>query len=200
MEGTDVFVEVREAALKAGEYYTLVAKDAQGNVVFTQDGVEANVKYHFTVNEPQNLYFSLSVDGRTYAVSRIELPDYDFENGVWAWTDKISGEVVTFTNNEDVEPLVLDATVTFADKRGGESLVLGATVTRKITKATCDKDGSVVYTAKTTYKGKTYSYKQIVVIESEGHTYEGSYEDGVFTYTCSACGDSYSYTEEDENQ
>ena len=179
MEGTTVFVEVREAALKAGEYYTLVAKDAQGNVVFTKDGVEADKKYEFTVSEPQNLYFSLSVDGKTYAVDQIELPVYDFDNGVWVW------------GNDN-----RTATVTFADKRGGDPLVLQATVTKKkVVKATCEGFGSDLYTAKATYQGKSFTEEKTVEVDPEGHTYVYSYETGMFE--CSVCGDAYPAEEEE---
>ena len=181
IEGTDVFVTVQNASLKSTEHYTLVAKDAQGNIVYQIDGVEAFTEYHFNVDPPKNLYFYLMVNGKTYAVDSIELPDYDFDNGVWEWTN----------NN-------LTAKVTFADKKGGEDLVLDATVTRKTTEATCEKDGSIVYTAKATYEGKTFTKKQTTVIESLGHNYEGTYEGGHFTYTCSVCGDSY--TDEDQLQ
>lgn len=174
MEGTDVYVTVQNAKLKASEHYVLVAKDAQGNIVYQIDGIEAFTEYHFTIGEPKSLYFFLTVNNVTYAMDSIELPEYDFESGVWTWT------------NEN-----LSATVTFADKKGGESLVLDAVVTRKTTEATCEKDGSIVYTAKATYEGKTFTKKQTTVIDSLGHNYEGRYENGHFTYTCSKCGDSY---------
>ena len=174
MEGTEVFVTVKNAQLKPTELYTLVAKDAQGNIVYQIDGIEAFTEYRFTIGEPKNLYFSLTVNGKTYAVDSIELPEYDFENGGWAW------------ENDN-----LSATVTFAEKKGGEDLVLNAVVTRKTTEATCEKDGSIVYTAKASYEGKTFTKKQTTVIESLGHNYEGTYEDGHFTYICSKCGDSY---------
>ena len=183
MDGKDVYVSVQNAKLNSAEHYTIVAKDAEGNIVYTIDGVEPFTEYKFTLNEPKNLYFYLTVNGRTYAMDSIELPKYDFDNGVWTWGD----------DN-------LSATVTFVDKKGGESLVLNATVTRKTTNATCEKDGSIVYTAKATYDGKTYTKKQTVVLESTGHSYEGSYDstNGVFTFTCSVCGDTY--TDTDNNQ
>ena len=175
MQGTEVFVSVNNANLKKGEYYTLIGKDAAGNVVFSKDGVEPFTEYSFMVDEPKDLYFYLIVGGKTYAFSQIALPEFDFANGVWAWSE----------DN-------LSATVTFADKRGGQPLVLAATVTRKTQDATCEEDGSVVYTAKAIYQGKTYSKTQTTVLESLGHNYSGVYEDGQITYTCSRCGDTYS--------
>ncbi len=178
LEGTDVYVTVQNAKLKASEHYTLVAKDASGNVVYQIDGVEAFSEYHFTVDQPKDLYFYLMVNGKANAISSIELPEYDFDSGVWTWTD----------DN-------LSATVTFADKRGGEPLVLAAAVTRKTTQPTCEKDGAVVYTAKVTYGDATYTEKETVIIESEGHSYEGVLEDGRYTFTCAKCGDTYTVEE-----
>ena len=175
MEGTDVYVTVENASLKSTEHYTLVAKDAEGNVVYQVDGVEAFNEYHFTIDKPKNLYFYLMVGGRTYALDSVELPEYDYANGVWSWADDH-----------------LSATVTYADKKGGAPLVLTATVTRKTTDATCEKDGSIVYTAKATHEGKTFTQKQTTILEALGHNYEGTYESGHFTYTCSKCGDTYS--------
>ncbi len=180
MDGSDVYVTVQNAKLKATEHYTLVAKDAQGNIVYQVDGVEAFTEYHFTMNAPKNLYFYLMVNGKTYAIDTIELPEYDFDNGIWAWGD----------DN-------LTATVTFADKVGGEDLVLDAEITKKITEATCDKDGSIVYTAKAIYEGKTFTQKQTIVLESQGHNYEAIYgDDGHITYECTICGDTYTDEEQ----
>ena len=179
IEGTDVYVTVQNAKLKSTEHYTLVAKDAQGYIVYQIDGVEAFTEYHFNVNPPKNLYFYLMVNGRTYAVDSIELPEYDFDNGVWTW------------ENDN-----LTAKVAFADKKGGEALVLDATITKKTTEATCEKDGSIVYTANVTYEGKTFTQKQTTILESHGHNYEGTYENGHFTYTCSECGDTYTDEEQ----
>ena len=180
MDGSDVYVTVQNAKLKATEHYTLVAKDAQGNIVYQVDGVEAFTEYHFTMNAPKNLYFYLMVNGKTYAIDTIELPKYDFDNGIWAWGD----------DN-------LTATVTFADKVGGEDLVLDAEITKKTTEATCEKDGSIVYTAKAIYEGKTFTQNQTIVLESQGHNYEAIYgDDGHITYECSVCGDTYTDEEQ----
>ena len=175
MQGTEVVVSVRKAELKANEFYTLIAKDAKGNVVFSKDGVDTSAEYTFTVDEPKDLYFYLMVNGKTYAFSQILLPDYDFAGGVWTWNDDFTA-----------------ATVTFTDTKGGESLVLNATVTRKTVEPACEEDGSITYTAETTYQGKNYTDKKIVVLESVGHEYEGVLgEDGRITYTCPRCGDTY---------
>ena len=175
MEGNEVFVSVQNVSLKKTEFYTLVAKDAQGNIVYQKDGIEVFAEYQFTIDAPKNLYFYLMVNGKTYAVNSFELPEYDFENATWTWGD----------NN-------LTATVTFADKRGGESLVLNAVVTRKITEATCEEDGKITYTANAVYEGQSFSQQQTTIIDALGHEYEGTYEDGHFTFVCSRCGDSYS--------
>ena len=175
IDGKDVFVTVQNASLKSTEHYTIVAKDADGNIVYQVDGIEPFLEYHFTVDPPKDLFFYLMVGGKTYAVDSILLPEYDFENGVWAW-------------GEDR----LTATVTFADKNGGESLVLEATITRKTIDATCEEDGAVVYTARVDYNGRTFTDKQSTAIPSLGHDYEGVIgEDGQTTYVCSRCGDTY---------
>ena len=174
MQGTNVSVMVKKAELKNGEYYTLIAKDTEGNVVFSKDGVDPFVEYTFTVDAPKDLTFYLMVGGKAYAVSQTLVPSYDFDHGVWTWDADYSA-----------------ATVTFADTRGGEALVFTASVTRKTTDATCEQDGSIVYTAKVEYDGKTYSNKQTTVLDALGHDYDGVYEAGQITYTCSRCHDSY---------
>lgn len=108
-------------------------------------------------------------------MSQILLPDYDFEEAFWNWSENH-----------------LQATVSFQDKNGGEPLYVDATVTRKITEATCEEDGVAVYTAKATYEGKTFTQKESVVIDAPGHSYEGTvHDDGHITYVCSVCGDTY---------
>ena len=175
MNGKQVTVSVRNVALKSTEFYTIIAKDATGKVVFSKDGIDSPAEYTFMLDEPKDLYFFLNVGGKTYALSEILLPDYDFANPVWAWSEDFTG-----------------ATATLADKKGGEDLILTATVTRKTTDATCEKNGSIVYIAKVTYGDKTFSDKQSTVIESLGHDYEGTFDaTGRITYTCSHCGDTY---------
>ncbi|MBR1891274.1 MAG: hypothetical protein IJ811_02115 [Clostridia bacterium] len=175
MEGTEVFVTVERADLKPNEYYTLIAEDANGNVVFSKDGVDPFVEYTFKVDEPQDLYFYLKVNGKVYALSQVLIPVYDFANGAWIWNDDRTA-----------------ATVIFTDIKGGESLTLDATVTRKTQEPTCEEDGLVEYTAKVTYQGKSYTDKKTVVLQAVGHEYEGVVnEDGTITYTCPNCGDTY---------
>ena len=174
MDGTDVFVTVRKASLRSGEYYTLIAKDASGNVVFSKDGMDEGAEYAFTVDAPKDLYFFLVVKGKSYAVSQTLLPLYDFESGVWTWNDNHTA-----------------ATVTFTDTRGGDDLTLEATVTRKRSEPTCEEDGAITYTARVTYEGKDYTDKKVTVIDALGHHYEGTYEGRTFVYTCSRCGDTY---------
>ena len=175
INGKEVTVSVRDVALKSTEFYTVIVKDATGKVVFSKDGIDSPAQYTFIMDEPKDLYFFLNVGGKTYAHFQILLPDYDFANPVWAWSEDFS-----------------DATATLADKKGGEDLILTATVTRKTTDATCEKNGSIVYIAKVTYGDKTISDKQSTVIESLGHVYEGTFDaTGGVTYTCSHCGDTY---------
>ena len=174
MQGTDVFVTVNRVNLRSSEYYTVIAKDTNGKVVFSKDGMDEKAEYTFKVDEPKDLYLYLTVSGKTYAVSQVEVPLYDLQNGVWLWNDDYTA-----------------ATVSFADTRGGEDLILTASVTRKRTEPDCEVDGSIVYTAKVTYEGKTYTDKKTTVLESLGHDYEGTVTGREITYTCSRCGDTY---------
>ena len=176
LQGTDVFVTVKDVKLGASEYYTLVAKDAQGLVLFSKDGVAAPAEYSFKLDKPKDVYFYLTVSGKTYALSEVLLPDYDFDKGVWNWADDYSS-----------------VTASFPDKRGGESLVLEASVTRKKTDPTCEEAGSYAYTAKVTYDGKTYTCPErpSVSIPALEHEYVISEEDGQMILTCTRCGDRY---------
>ena len=171
-EGTSVVISVQDAQLEQGEYYTLVAKNAQGEIVFTKDGIDPNVEYEFSVSSQQNLYFSLSISGKICAVSQLEVntpepapdpepapgpeqqPDYDFENPEWNWTDEL-------------------ATVSFADKNGGNPLVLEATTTSEIiTDADCENDGQKLYTATAEYNDQTFTDTQTETIAAYGHYYQ----------------------------
>ena len=174
MQGKEVTVSVQKAELKKGEYYSLIVKDAQGNVVFVKDAVEAPAEYTFKVDAPKDLYCYLSIKGKTYAISQSLLPSYDFDKGVWTWNDDHTV-----------------ATAAFPDTRGGEDLVLPATITSKTTPAECEKEGSIVYTAKVSYEGNTYQKKDTVILPAEDHEYEGVEENGHWTFTCIKCNDSY---------
>ena len=157
LDGNDVFVLVKNLSLKSTEHYTIVAKDASGDSLYQADGIDP-IEYHFTVDTPKNIYFFLNVGGKTYATCAVELPEYDYENGVWEWADDYTA-----------------AKVTFADKKGGEALVLNATITRKATEQpTCDKEGTAVYTAKAGYDGKTFSDKKTIILDALLHDYEGT--------------------------
>ena len=176
LNGKDVSVTVTRVELKATEYYTLIAKDAKGNVVYKKDGMEAPAEYTFTLDKEKDVYFYLMVNGKTYAFSQALTPSYDLDNGVWNWSDDR-----------------LSATAAFPDVRGGhEDLVLNATVTSKTTEPKCLEDGSVVYTAKVEYQGKSVTKKETVVLTAVGHDYEiiSDGENGT-TYVCSQCGDTY---------
>ncbi|MBQ9369533.1 MAG: hypothetical protein IJU10_00490 [Clostridia bacterium] len=176
MQGTDVRVSVQSVKLKSTEYYSLTAKDAQGNVLFAKDGMDAPAEYRFELTEPKDVYFYLTVGGSTYALSQCLLPDYDLTNGVWSWSDDL-----------------LTANATFTDKRGGEPLVLTATVTRKKVEPTCEEEGAYVHTAKVEYAGKTYTAKASLPIAAYEHNYVLDPTGG--TYTCTRCGDSYTNEE-----
>ena len=158
-------VYVKNAKLDRGEFYTVTAKDAKGKVVFSKDGMDADAEYRFTLAEPRSLYFSLSVGGKTYAISQIEweaepqpnlepAAEYDFTNGVWAWDDFDS------------------ATVTFPETHGGESLVLVASVTSEpISEPTCEVGGKREHTATAHYGDEVYQNKRTEETVAYGHDY-----------------------------
>jgi len=77
---------------------------------------------------------------------------------------------------------------------------INCTVTGEATKAaTCTEDGTMTYTASAVYAGETIVIPetQTAVIAAAGHSYaaETDLGTGVTTYTCEACGDSYTAEE-----
>ena len=69
-EGNEVSVIVSVPNLKAGEFYTVTAVDANGKVVFSKDGVDPQTEYGFNVSESKTLYLSLTVNGAVQALSQ----------------------------------------------------------------------------------------------------------------------------------
>ena len=67
-----VLVSVKDVKLGKNEYYTITVKDAQGNVVYSKDGVDPNAEYSFTMSEPKSLFVSVAVNGKAFALSEIE--------------------------------------------------------------------------------------------------------------------------------
>ena len=163
-EGDEVFVGVEDVKLNAGEYYTITAKDNSGKVMFATDDVEQNKDFRFKLDEEKNLYFTLAIGGKVFAVTQIEFepkPDphkegYDLDNGVWSWGD----------NNSS-------ATISFAKFDGGDPLVISAQVRESYFEPTCEQDGYYSYLASVEYDGQIYQDTKIVVQENSayGHNY-----------------------------
>ena len=154
VKGDMVFISVGRVELSAGEYYTVSVKDENGNEVFVKDDVNS-AEYSFEKPDAKKLFFSLSVNGKVYAVSQLELGhEYDFNNPVWTWAED-------FTS----------ASVSFKDLHGGEPLDLTATITATTTDATCEADGRVDYTATAIYDGQTFKDVQSITLTALGHDY-----------------------------
>ena len=157
-KGTLVSVAVRDVVLQQGEYYTLEVKDDKGNVVFTVDSVDPNAEFSFEVLEETGLVCSLSVSGKSYAISQLEVksgPQYDFENPIWTWAEDKSF-----------------AQVTFNDLNGGESLVLDAQMTIKTTDPTCTEDGLIEYFAEAIFEEHNFNDSKEKTIAALGHDYK----------------------------
>ena len=161
-ENTDseVFVKVESVELLKNEHYTLSVKDEKGNAVFVKDATEQPAEYKFPLPNAQKLFFSLSVNGKVYALTQLEIawetviaPQYDFDNPVWTWADNYSS-----------------ASVVFADILGGEPLTLNSTVSRTTT-ATCEQSGYNRYTATATFGGQTFSDVKEESVSALGHAY-----------------------------
>ena len=87
-EEGDVFVIAEEILLGEGDYYTVIAKDEKGRVVYGKDGDEPFLEDSFTVDEAKSLYFTLSVGGKVCAVYELHLSEYE-EQHVHAFGDPI---------------------------------------------------------------------------------------------------------------
>ena len=189
-ERGEVFVSVEHVELKGGEYYTLIAKDENGNVVFAKDSVEQNAEFRFTVDKTTNLSFTLSVGGKVYAVEALQVeierdpepikPEYDYQNPMWTWANDYSS-----------------ATVTVNDLNGGAPLKITANVQKKRVAATCEENGYVSYIATAEFDGHRYEdSKQSVENAALGHDYgtlipsTATCEEGGVAahYYCEVCG------------
>lgn len=163
-EGNLILGVVENVQLRSGEFYTVTAKDGNGNVLFSKDSIDKNLEFSFTVDKPTNLLFSLSVNGIVYAVSEVEMvfpenkPRYDFDSYEWTWTDHV-------------------ASISFASLSGGDPLVINATVNLVSSQApTCEEIGLDVYSASVTYNDREYTdSKEFVTGEKLGHNYTDPY-------------------------
>ena len=158
-----VFVSVNDVSLSAGEYYTLLAKDAKGNVLFSKDDTNSSAEYCFSASSKEKIYFSLIINDKARTVSTLEVSDepepepeetteYDFDNPSWTWDEEL-------------------VTVTFTEKNGRDPLVLEATLTVERIEATCEVDGQNNYTATVEYGGQTFTDTQTETVAALGHVY-----------------------------
>ena len=156
INGDEVAVSVENVSLKKGEYYTVVAKDDKGNVLFAKDDVEPNKDFAFSLAEPTDVYFTLSVGGKTYAVSELKLrtAQYDYESGVWSWSDDYSR-----------------ASIAFNEIHGGEPLIFDAEISVDEVEPSCETDGQTVYLATVNYNEKQYFDNKTIVRAATGHEY-----------------------------
>ncbi|MBO4429417.1 MAG: hypothetical protein J5832_05635, partial [Clostridia bacterium] len=156
-EGKTVHITAWDVALGPREFYSVVVKNAQGTAIFGADSDKSNDSFTFTPNEPTDLYITVDIGGKVCAVCELKMksgPIYDFENGVWNWTED------------------LKATVSFAELYGGEPLVIPATVTEKTTLLpSCETVGEKTFTATATYEGVAYTDVKTAVIPAAGHMY-----------------------------
>lgn len=164
LSGAEVSCLVKDVPLSSGDFYTVTAKDEKGKVLFVTDDVATEKTFTFTLNTPTKFNVTLSVGGKIQAVAEKEwkeekeevpalLPDYDFDGGVWDWTDDFG------------------ASVTFTDKNGGDPLTLSATVTSSETAPTCDTDGAITYLATASYEGRMFTDQKTQVVSATGHDY-----------------------------
>lgn len=156
-KGTLVLVAVQDVLLQQGEYYTLEVRDSKGNVVFSVDSVNTTAEYSFEVAQEMELYCSLSVNGKSYAMSQLEVkagPEYDFANPTWTWAEDYSMASVTFIDLNGEDPLVLNAKITIEDQE-----------------PTCTVDGQRAYLATATYNGQSFNDAKFEVLEAFGHNY-----------------------------
>ena len=184
-EASHVYIFVSHVLLESRQIYTVLVKNAQGDIMFARDDELESAEYNFIAEEETKLYLSLSIDGETISVCELEIrfdQYYDLENGVWDWSDDYS-----------------TAKVTFHDLSGGSDLVLEANITKTEVSATCEEDAYILYTAEVEYEGNTYSdHKSSDIYNSAlGHEYGELISEVSATcdsegisahYECSRCG------------
>ncbi|MCD7771538.1 MAG: hypothetical protein LUH23_05575 [Oscillospiraceae bacterium] len=109
------------------------------------------------------------------------LTPHEYEVDSWTWSEDYSS-----------------ATVKLVCTEGTHTEYVTATVTPETTDATCTEDGQIVYNAVAAADdGNIYTDSVTVVLPATGHSYEAVVtdptceEEGYTTYTCTACGNTY---------
>ncbi len=179
-ENNVVVISAANVLLKSNEFYTITAKDASGNVLFTQDSKNPNEEFSFNVNSQTKLYFSLAVNGVAYSVSELEpdskidpidpnneedepvediAPEYDYSDGVWTWADDYSKASISFREIHGLDPLVVQAVVS-SEKTKYED---------------CENEGEITYYAYVIETFGNYSDVKKVAIPALKHDYEAEF-------------------------
>ena len=185
-ENNIVVVSAANVALKANEFYTITARDAQGNIVFTQDSKNPNEEFTFTVDSQTKLYFALTVNGATYTISELDptdsptpgpepeptpgpepeptpgpaiAPEYDYSTPEWIWADDYSSVTALFVEIHGLDPLVVQAEVS-SEKTKYED---------------CENEGEISYYASLIESYGTYGDTKRVAIPALGHDYEAEF-------------------------
>ena len=139
-----------------GENDSVIITKAPANTEFAvPDGV--NVK-----NESGN---NIVVNDETLTNDEnVTVHVHSWGEPVWNWNSVNDKATATFTCTKDSNHVE----------------ILDAKIVTQTTEATCDKEGSIVYTATVTFEGMDYINTKTVSISAEGH----NYKDGV----CTECG------------
>ena len=201
----EVIAAVDQINLKAGQFYTLSVKNAQGKTVFAKDDVEPSKEFRFAAPEAAGVYsVTVSIGGKACALSQFEIFDkskpqpepepqpqpepepqpepqpvaeYDFANGTWTWASDY-----------------LSASISFAEIHGGEPLVIEATISESYIEPTCETNGKTIYVATAVYNNREYSDERTVA-QPAGHSYQwvaksvDCIDEGMAGhYYCEVCG------------
>ena len=151
----EVFIWVEMRDLRTDEYYTVRVYNDSDKIIFSKDATELTNEFRFPLSEqPQTLYFTLSVNGSVVAFYRMDKPEEDKVNVEWYWVKGYAAATATFTGENIDEPLTLEATI--------ENSYL---------EPSCEIDGRYVYVATVSFNGIEYSDVMFVIDEQSalGH-------------------------------
>ena len=123
--------------------------------------LEANVEIDEGYVESLRYVATVELNGQIYTdyfsgSDYVNEPEYDFENGIWEWSNDY-----------------LTAYISFPEIHGGESLTYEAFVQEYETPASCEEMGSIVYTASIYVEeaDEMFSDEQVVDIKPTDHDY-----------------------------
>lgn len=172
-------ISVSNVSLKSNEFYTITARDAQGNVVFSKDSKNPNDVFKFNVDSQTKLYFSLAVNGATYTVSELDPaevtppdegtdpvgpdqpvtpgvnPEYDYSHGEWTWASDYSKASIMFVEIHGQDPYVVEVDPTSEQTAWPD----------------CENPGSITYTAVLEAFDNVYNDTKVVDVPALGHDF-----------------------------